>query len=705
MEIGSALERDIPTLEGLLESFSALTGVASALIDLEGVVLVGARWQWACTDFHRASPRSAARCLESDTALALEMTAGAETAVYRCRNGLTDAAAPVVVDGQHVANAFVGQFLLEPPDLDWFREQARSHGYDEEAYVRAICDVPVVPEAELPAMLAFLTTAARVTTHLALSHAREHAALNAALGEARSAMAVRERIATLFATVSDDRLYDGLLDLALDLTRSEHGVAGYVDESGDLVAPSVSPRSGSEREASGGAVVLPRAAWGEGLWCRALREGRTFWANEPSEAPVGPRPVSRTIAAPVVHQGTVVGLLQVGNRATDYSAEDVAALELVARHVGPLLHARLARERAEAEQRAQWARFLAMMDSFPEVMYVSDPGTYEVIWVNQVFSDALGRDPVGGQCYREFRGLDAPCSFCSNEVILSSPGTHTWDHWNPLTERHYLIRDQIIQWPDGRRVRFEVATDITERKEAELALAAQREELARSNRELEQFAYVASHDLQEPLRAISGFARLLERRYAGRLDESADDYIQFITDGADRLGQMIRDLLTFSRVNTRGQAFEAVDTEALLTGVLRDLAPAVAEAGATVTRESLPPVVADAGQLRQVFQNLIANAVRFRGEAPARIHVSGEELPEAWRFTVSDNGIGLDPAHAERIFVIFQRLEARDKYPGTGIGLAICKRVVERHGGEIGVDSRPGEGARFWFTLAKREGG
>jgi light-regulated signal transduction histidine kinase (bacteriophytochrome) len=212
---------------------------------------------------------------------------------------------------------------------------------------------------------------------------------------------------------------------------------------------------------------------------------------------------------------------------------------------------------------------------------------------------------------------------------------------------------------------------------------------------LEQFAYVASHDLQEPLRMVASYLGLLERRYRGRLDEKADKFIHYAVDGAARMQALIEDLLTYSRVGRQGKPFEPTDCDAVVAAVVADLG----SQGAAVSCAGLPTVLADRGQLTQLFQNLIGNALKFCNGAPPRVEVRAERRGGEWLFAVRDNGIGIAPEHRERIFVIFQRLHTRAQYPGTGIGLAICKKVVERHGGRIWVESEPGQGSTFFFTL------
>lgn len=248
-----------------------------------------------------------------------------------------------------------------------------------------------------------------------------------------------------------------------------------------------------------------------------------------------------------------------------------------------------------------------------------------------------------------------------------------------------------------------VAQDITERKRTQEILERQTQELARSNSELEQFAWVASHDLQEPLRMVASYTQLLSKRYKGKLDADADEFIAFAVDGATRMRRLINALLELSRVGTRGKDFEATDCEAIYDRTLVNLQGLVEESGALVTHDRLPTVMGDVTQLGQLFQNLIANAIKFRGDEQLTVHVGAEQRNGHWEFCVRDNGIGIDPEYAERIFVVFQRLHGKGDRPGTGIGLSICKKIVELHGGQIWVKSLPDEGATFYFTLPVNE--
>jgi light-regulated signal transduction histidine kinase (bacteriophytochrome) len=241
--------------------------------------------------------------------------------------------------------------------------------------------------------------------------------------------------------------------------------------------------------------------------------------------------------------------------------------------------------------------------------------------------------------------------------------------------------------------------NVTERAVAQQELAEYAARLEKSNSDLQQFAYTASHDLKEPLRAVSGFCQLLARKYRGQLDEAGAEYVDHIVDGARRMQALLNGLLAYSRVQTAGKAFRQVDCNEVVAEALANLRVRIEENGAQIDCESLPCIRADAAQLVQLFQNLVGNAIKYRGERRPQIRIWAEAKDDEWVFAVRDNGIGIDDRQADRIFVIFQRLHARDEYPGTGMGLAICKRIAERHHGRIWVHSEPGRGSTFYFSI------
>lgn len=280
-------------------------------------------------------------------------------------------------------------------------------------------------------------------------------------------------------------------------------------------------------------------------------------------------------------------------------------------------------------------------------------------------------------------------------------------------EFRMVTKRAVIKWVmetvapvsyQGGRATLGNLIDITERKQAEEELEKTTAEMRRSNTELEQFAYVVSHDLQEPLRMVTSYTQLLARRYHGKLDADADDFITYAVDGAERMRALLNGLLDYSRVGTHGKPFKLTYCEDVLDQAMTNLKVAIEESGALVNHDYLPMLIADEVQLVQLFQNLIGNSIKFCSQKPPRIHVSAEKKGNQWVFSVRDNGIGIDPQYAQRIFEMFKRLHTKEEYPGTGMGLAICKKIVERHGGYIWIHSQPEEGSTFYFTIRANGG-
>jgi PAS domain S-box-containing protein len=376
------------------------------------------------------------------------------------------------------------------------------------------------------------------------------------------------------------------------------------------------------------------------------------------------------------------------------------------------LESRVAERTAELERQAQ-----ATKDSLKEVhdmkaaldehaiVAITDPQG-RITFVNERFCSISGysREEVLGQDHRLLNSGRHPKEFFAEmwSTILAGKVWHGEICNKTKSGSFYWVEATIVPFLDDRgQVRQFVAirSDITERKRVEVEQQKLVAELARSNAELEQFAYAASHDLQEPLRAVAGCAQLLQQRYRGQMDARADQFIGEIVDGATRMQHLISDLLDFSRVTTRGHPLEPMASAEALEAALKNLSTATMQSGATITHDPLPEVLADAMQLTRLFQNLIGNAIKFRGSNPPRIHIHASSADLAWRFSVKDNGIGIDSKHFEKVFVLFQRLHTRREYPGTGLGLALCRKIVERHGGSIWVESQPGQGSTFFFTL------
>lgn len=326
--------------------------------------------------------------------------------------------------------------------------------------------------------------------------------------------------------------------------------------------------------------------------------------------------------------------------------------------------------------------------------------------LNPAWEQTLGfpRDELKGRLLTSFVHPDDLSATQTALRRISKEGSGRFENRCRHNNGLYRWLAWVVVRSSQDQLLYAAARDITDRRLVEERMRQQSEELERSNRELEEFAYVASHDLQEPLRLVSSHVQLLARRYSGRLDKDADEFIEFAIDGTNRLKSLISDLLAYSKVGTSGRAYTAVDMESVLAQVLENLRTSLDDNRVVITHDPLPQVLGDYEQMTQLLQNLIDNSIKFRGKEAPRVHVGARQLSERWLLFVRDNGIGIDPQYTERVFVIFQRLHSRDDYPGTGIGLAICRKIVERHGGHIWVDSEPGKGATFYFTLQPVEG-
>jgi PAS domain S-box-containing protein len=346
----------------------------------------------------------------------------------------------------------------------------------------------------------------------------------------------------------------------------------------------------------------------------------------------------------------------------------------------------------------------ALLDLSHDAIFVVDSADVVSFW-NKGAEDLYGftREQAIGNVAYEFIQTKFPESL--EQVVNEAVDKGQWEgeliHTTSGGEKLVVeSRWALRQGKDGEPTGFlEVNRDITAKKLAEEALRSNMASLELVNAELREFAYVASHDLQEPLRAVSSYVQLLAQRYKGRLDQDADDFIFYARDGASRMQRLIEDLLAYSRVGTRKDPFEPIDCEAVLKETLLNLQLAIEDSGARVSHDPLPAVSADRFQLVQLLQNLLSNAIKFRGESSPIIHIGVEKRKREWLLSVRDNGLGIEEQYFQRIFQVFQRLHGRDEYSGTGIGLAICKKIVERHGGRIWVESTPGTGATFYFTI------
>lgn len=442
----------------------------------------------------------------------------------------------------------------------------------------------------------------------------------------------------------------------------------------------------------------PLAA-GDWAAVRAIRDGESTLGEELEiERPDGTRRFVLSSVVPLRDDGVITGALMVNHDFTK-------------------------RRETENALRASQERFRTAIESmlagfalFAPVYHAGDRTGDRIVDFRLEYINEMGvrlnhraRTDRGPQLFSELFPADIAAGLFDDFVQVATAGRE-------LIKDGYMVEEvldtgvAVARAYDIRAAKLDdgfllVWRDVTAHRRAQVELQLRAEELARSNAELEQFAYVASHDLQEPLRIVTGYLGLLQRRYISQLDQDANEFINFALEATERMQALIRDLLAYSRVSTRGQPLAPTAAADALAAALANLRVVLDESGATLEHEELPLVRADARQLTQLFQNLVGNALKFRSSTPPRIQVTAARVGDQVEFAVHDNGIGIEPEYAERIFVLFQRLHTREEYPGTGIGLAICKKIVERHGGQIWVESTLGQGATFHFTLPAADGG
>jgi PAS domain S-box-containing protein len=457
-------------------------------------------------------------------------------------------------------------------------------------------------------------------------------------------------------------------------------------------------------------TVLPA---GEGLLGRVLKRGEAecipniavdpFFRRSEMANRLG---VRSAFAFPVWAGDETIAVLEFFGE--EPQEPDSVVIDLLSNVVGQLGEI-LRRKQAEQALRASEERFRALAESANDA-FVTVDGKGDVVYCNQSLQRIFGYscDEVCGKPIDQLLAKRHPDSRPFDLGTLLATGDHLVGRRIELTGRRkdgtlLPLEMSLAGWQtDEGSFVTGILRDISDRKQAELALAEKMGELARSNAELGLFTYVASHDLREPLRTVGGNVQLLARALAGRPDDDTHRQLEFAIGGVRRMQALIDDLLAYSRVGTEGKVFVELDSAEALHEAIQALSVAIEESAGTVTVGPLPRIIGDRSQLVQLFQNLLSNAIKFHGSEPPRVDVEAEREGNAWVFSVLDRGIGIEPQYADHVFTIFQRLHTREEYPGSGIGLAVCRKIVERHGGRIWVDSEPGQGSAFRFTIPTR---
>lgn len=540
------------------------------------------------------------------------------------------------------------------------------------------------------------------------------------------------KVLRVFLEASGDQLFDQGLRIVMEALKCQHGVFGFIDEKGDLYCPSMT-RLMAECEVPDKCIHYPRTKW-KGLWSQALISKKSIYSNDPSSVPPGHPLIFNNLAAPILFQGQAIGLLNLANKTGGFNDSDRLLLEAIANRIGPVLYVWIQRKMRDEDVQRIWRRFELLAHTAGALLQSTDPQTVIESLCTQVmhyldchtFFNFLVDDQTDHLELNACFGINPEEAWRLRSPVFPSTCDPKPELLNSLGIKAYAclpligLNGRIIGTLSfGARTRDTFSSDDLSlmkavadqvavaivRMRSEMALresektARERaEELARSNMDLEQFAYIASHDLKEPLRMVTGFLSLIRDQYLDKIGGDADEYIGYAMKSAGRMQELVDALLLFARVG-RGSQVEMVDFSAVVNRAIENLTTCIEESHTIVTLDSMPILPASALEMIQVFQNLLGNAIKFRSELAPTIHISARKEEDHWVFSIQDNGIGIDMRFSERIFMIFQCLHTQDEYSGTGVGLAICKRIVERQGGRIWVESQPGAGSTFSFTV------
>ena len=685
---------DVEKTQEILVSFLGAVGIPAAIIDLDGKVLVATPWQRICTDFHRVNPATCKRCIESDTILANDLLQGKSFSLYRCLNGLTDAASPIVIGGEHLANAFIGQFFTENPDLDFFSRQADEFGFDKSDYFQALSEIPIVAQDVLPPLLSFLTSFAEMIASLGLKQLRQ-LEIEKELKRARDKLQIQNEE----LSASEEELRAQNEELLLSREQIEI-LSRFPDENPNPVL----------RITSNGRLLYSNEA------ARRLMPRREGW-REGGNVP----PFWRRVAAEVFARRTSSRLdAKMENKVFSLAVVPVLDKDYVNIYATDITERKqMEDELLRAKQ--EWER---TFDSVPDLIAILDP-QHRIIRANRQMARRLGLEPegcVGLVCHECVHNLPAAPEICPHQRTVRDGREHIAEVYEERLGGHFLVSTTPLRDEHGAITgTVHVARDITERKQMEEELRKSRDELEARvqertadlaeavarleliNQELQEFAFAASHDLQEPLRKIQSFCDLVVRSNHDKLDEKGKDYLTRMQEAVKRMRQLLKDLLNYSRVGSQPLPFQQADMKAIITEAAEIFEHQIGKVGGKIVISEMPVIEADSSQMSRLFQNLIGNAVKYANPQGLLIRIYSDKHDSFCRIYVEDNGIGFDEKYLDRIFSPFQRLHGRSEFSGTGMGLAICRKIVERHSGSITAKSSPGKGSTFIVTLPVRQ--
>ena len=690
---------DIDKIKTLMESFYQAFRIPTSIIDIDGNILIGSGWQRICLDFHRKYHDSEIRCRESDKYLADHVINSKNHVLYECPHGLMDAAAPIIIDGIHMASLFTGQFLSKPldgPVTEKFKNQAAFYGYNEKAYLEALSELPVFSGKTMEPIMKYLVNLAEVIAFLGLK-VKEQKDIALSLMDSKNELSRRvdERTAEL---LDMNRLLNDEIE---GRNKVNHELEQIVSLSEDIIT--VADMHGCFLK------VNP-------AFERILGYTEKELCDKPFIEFI--HPDDRTSTCDIIRNDLEKGNTVINFR-NRYIAKDggVRWLEWNSRPSGEKSYiyatARDITQRKKQEDALiKSEQILSFHISKTPLAYIRYDTELKVKDWNKSAEMIFGysrKDVLGKRIFDLIfpsEELVSVYGMLENALNNNACG-QTYLNKN-ITKFGDIITCEWYNTPlkdmKGRVVGLAcMAKDMTERISMEQEIKKAMAELERSNQALEEFAYIASHDLREPLRKIKAFGERLEDMLKPVMDERSLDYLNRMVTASARMQRLIDDLLLYSRISTKGGEFAPINLYELAEEVIQDLEHSIEKRNATVSLSYLPEILGDPLQIKQVLQNLISNAIKFveEGKNP-QVEISGFRDDTWIHVKVKDNGIGFDPTYADKIFKPFQRLHGKNEFEGSGIGLAICDKVAKRHGGFVSAESIKGHGALFTLTLPLR---
>ena len=666
---------NVPDLQCMMDNFHRFAHIPMAIVDLKGKALVSVGWQRICRQFHRMNPEARKNCIESD----LQLTAGipkGEYRLYKCLNGMWDMSIPIYAGEHRLGNLFIGQFFFEDENIDYghFMAQAQKYDFNENEYIKALNEVPQLSREDVESAKIFFLKLAESLSQLSYS--------NFKLNQSRILLERSQEIAHLGSWELN------LLNNRLSWTKEVYQIFGFTPGEFDVT-----------NEVFLEAVHPDDRAHVVDAYQRSLRDNLDTYETEHRIIRKNNGEV-RYVHEKCEHfrddSGRIIRSVGMINDIT----EQKRSKEILIKKQKQLQQAKKDIERSQEKLKIaldngkigiwEWnvINDELFVDERIEEMFSLTPGSYEKSY--RSFEQLIHEEDINHLRSMIKNSFEKDLPLETIFRIKTETGKTKYISVKALVEKDNENRPTSMSG---------VVFDLTDLKEGtENLILKLNEELLRSNNELQRFAYVASHDLQEPLRMITSFTQLLSIQYGDKLDDKAKEYIEFAIDGSKRLYELLNGLLDYSRIHTTVEDFDHVDLMSVLEITLKNLSLKIEERKAVIVSDTLPTVMADKGQMIHLFQNLISNSIKFSPDPP-RIHISSKIEKNHYVFSVRDEGMGIEQQYFNKIFHIFQRLMPKSEYEGTGIGLAICKRIVERHGGSIWVESELGSGSTFYFTI------